>query len=1334
MWKFVRFRLILLVLGSILAFFGKNYGQNRLFHKITVEDGLSQSSVLSFAQDKKGFMWIGTSSGLNRYDSRSFTILKQQAGNPKSISGNYISCLLSDSKDRLWVGTTNNLNLYNRLTGQFKHFLLLPGKHTGQNNNLIRCIYEDQQHQIWVGTQKGLYVLQDSPNATFKEFVLNKKGNKAAASDVRTIVEDFRGDLWIGTTDQVVRISNNFSDQLVKEYDIAITGKSTEDLIPTSLAEDENHTIWLGTMGSGVLQCTEGAQKFEVVANASMTAPKLPHDYVRKIYANRKGSIWVGTQQGLCEIEIASKKIINYQHDPAAKYSLSQNSIYDIFTDQSGNLWVGTYYGGINISYAKNTPFTVVQATGKPEGLGSNVVSSIYNENGKGLWIGTDAGGISFKNNTTGNYEHYRNSVSDLNSLGSNLVKCIFKDSDDNIWVGTHGGGLNLLNQNRTGFTRFKRNSSGSGSINSNDIMSIAQDASGKLWLATENNGLSCLDKKTKNIVSYHPDSIGERNLQSKFLRSLLIDRTGNIWVASEIGLLYKKLGDTHFSPYNYTFKDGARIPEGEPVRTLYEDSRKNIWIGTATQGIYTLQPGNKNLVHHSVKSGLPSNNIKGMIEDLEGNMWITTDNGLCKYDQQTNSFIAFNVYDGLPGNDFTSNSFFRNKEGKLYVGSLNGLIQFDPKTIEKNDEKNNIAFISLKVGGEQINPTTHPDIIKGNISEVNQINLSHDDNVFTIEFSLLNFIKPNKNQYLYKLDGFESDWKFTNTGSVTYTNLPAGTYNLFVKAANNDGIWNEKYSTISIVVSPPFWDTWWAYIIYFLLSGSAILFVIRYFWLREKYRQQQLLQQYKIDFFTNISHEIRTQLTLIATPLKAITQNELPEGMRKAQLSNVQKHTQKLTDLVNEMLDFRKAETGTMSLQIAPIQLGAFISDIAEQYQSIATEKGIQLQNNIKDLDLQVKVDSLQISKVINNLLSNAIKFTDQGNTVGIELKLKENDAIIRVWDNGICIDPKYFSNLFNNFFQVNDERSKNTGYGIGLALSKSIVELHGGTIEVSSKVRKAGHGGFTVFTIKLPAQSNQNVSAAPPKENPVVLVVEDNNDLRKFMVDALKSNYTIIEASDGKEGLDIAIESIPDLIISDIMMPVMNGLDLCASIKKGKNTSHIPIVLLTAKATLDDQIKGLEYKADAYITKPFDLRLLLTQINNLLHNRSLLQEIYRTHYLQVDTTNNKNTAAVESDPFLQKMVDQIQLELENTEFSVAALAKKMAVSQPVLYRKVHALTGLSVNEFIKSLRMKKASELLSSKMHNVSEVAYMVGFDDRKYFSKEFKKHFGKNPSDYE
>lgn len=1333
MQKIVRFRLIWLVFLSFLAFWTKNYGQNRLFHKITVENGLSQSSVLSFAQDKKGFMWIGTSSGLNRYDSRSFTIFKQQSGNPNSISGNNISCLLSDSKDRLWVGTTNNLNLYNRLTGQFKHFLLLPNNHTGQNNNLIRCIYEDQEHQIWVGTQKGLYVLKDSPNASFKEFKLNKKGNTSLIPDVRTIVEDFRGDLWIGTTDKIIRVSNNFSDQLVQEYDIFAPGKSVEDLIPTSLAEDENHTIWLGTMGSGVLRCTEGAQKFEVVASASMSASKLPHDYVRKIHATRKGSIWVGTQQGLSEMNIKTGKIITYQHDPAVKYSLSQNSIYDIFTDQSGNLWVGTYYGGVNISYAKNTPFTVVQANGKPEGLGSNVVSSIYNETDKGLWIGTDAGGISFKNNTSENYLHYRYSVSDPNSLGSNLVKCIFKDSDNNIWVGTHGGGLNLLNQNRTGFIRFKKNNNNSASINSNDIMSIAEDAAGKLWLATENNGLSCLDKKTKKITSYHPDSSGERNLRSKFLSSILIDRTGNIWLASEVGLLYKKLGDTHFNPYTYSFKDGARIPEGEPVRSLYEDSRKKVWIGTATQGIYTLQPGNNHLVHHSVKSGLPSNNIKGMIEDLEGNMWITTDNGLCKFDQQTNSFIAFNVYDGLPGNDFTSNSFFKNKEGKLYVGSLNGLIQFDPKTIEKNDEKNNIAFISLKVGGEQINPTTHPDIVKGNISEIDQINLSHDDNVFTIEFSLLNFIKPNKNQYLYKLDGFESDWKFTNTGSVTYTNLPAGTYNLLVKAANNDGIWNEHYSAITIVVSPPFWNTWWAYIIYFLLIGSAILFVTRYFWMREKYRQQQLLQQYKIDFFTNISHEIRTQLTLIATPLKAITQDSLPEGMRKTQLSNVQKHTQKLSDLVNEMLDFRKAETGSMQLNTETLELGKFISEIVGEYESIARERGVILQLNAKELDILVKVDSLQMTKVINNLISNALKFTNEGNTVGIELKKKGNDAVLRVWDNGIGIDPKYFSNLFTNFFQVNDERARNTGYGIGLALSKSIVELHGGTIDVSSTLRKVGHGGFTVFTIKIPLIQTSVVSSIHGNQSPVILVIEDNDDLRKFMTDTLKEKYSVIEARNGEEGLNIAIEVIPDLIISDIMMPVMDGLQLCESLKKGKNTCHIPIILLTAKATVDDQIKGLEYKADAYLTKPFDLRLLISQINNLLHNRSLLQEIFRTHYLQIEHENKVLPSPIETDPFLQKMVDHILLELENTQFSVATLAKKMTVSQPVLYKKVHALTGLSVNEFIKSLRMKKAAELLTAKTHNVTEVAYMVGFSDRKYFSKEFKKQFGKNPSEF-
>lgn len=1312
--------------------------QGRMFHKLTVEDGLSQNSVLCFGQDKQGYMWIGTSSGLNRYNSHSFQIFKYQSDQPASISGNNIACLLIDHLNRVWAGTTNGLNIYDRKTGTFIHFQREAGLKNGLGSKVIRTLFEDQQHQLWVGTQKGLYVYRENKIAAFEEIIFKQDGINVLGGDIRAVMEDSGGDIWVGTGENIIRISKNFQDRVIKTYKIHSPLHSLEDRICTTIEKD-NHTIWIGTTGSGVWRFNPEKDQFEEWANASSSQLRLPHDNVRKIRSSKDGKLWIGTQQGLCEYDMKTGKMIVHQHDPGNKYSLSQNSIYDVFTDRAGNLWTGTYYGGISISYSKNTWFEIEQATGKKTGLTSNLISHINIEPDKGIWIGSDASGITFKDGHTGAYHQYRYNVQDPRSLGSNLVKSIFKDREGQIWVATHGGGLNQLNKDRKGFTRYKKIEGDPHSLSSNDIMSIVEDEEGILWLATENNGLNRFDKKTKQIIRYHQDSIGTHKLPSLFLRLLLLDQMGNLWIASEGGLFYKKKGDSIIKQYVQIFKEGKKIPGNEPIRTLFEDSRKQLWIGTASKGLFQINPSLQQLENYTTENGLPSNNIKGITEDLLGNLWITTDNGLCKFERQQKTFVSFNIYDGLPGNDFNANSFFRDQNGRIFVGSFNGLIHFDPTRIEKNNELQQISFHALKIGNEYITPQKRPDVLTTEVNLENDIHLKHKDNIFTVEFSLLNFIKPKKNQYLYRLNGFENDWISNSTGAVTYTNLPSGTYTLEVKAANNDGVWNPNITSLKIVVHPPFWATWWAYAIYLILTAAIAYGIIRFFWIREKFKQDKQLQQYKIDFFTNISHEIRTQLTLIATPLEAMAQNELPDNMRKGQLEIMQKHTKRLTNLVSELLDFRKAETGAMPLKTEETKFWPMLLEIADEFEPIAIEKGITLHRSSKEEGIQVKIDRQQMSKVISNLINNGLKFTERGGKVGIELKAKGNLAILRIWDTGIGIDPKYFRNLFANFFQVNDDRQQNTGYGIGLALAKSIVELHGGTIDVSSKVKMQGHDGFTVFTVKLPLVVTQ--SSAPPiaitttdtskREKPLLLVVEDHEDLRRFIADALSTDHEIMEASDGAEGIKMALDYIPDLIISDIMMPVTDGLTLCSTLKKDKQTSHIPIILLTAKSTVDDQIKGLEFSADAYMIKPFDLRLLRTQVSNLLQNRTKLQEAYRAHYLSADIVTPPKELT--PDPFLQKMVEIIEAHMEDSEFTISDLTRKMAMSQPVLYKKLKALTDLSVNDFIKSLRMKKAAELIQTKNYSIAEVAYMVGFSDRKYFSKEFKKYYGTTPSEY-
>lgn len=1312
-------------------------GQSRLFHKLTVEDGLSQNAVLSFAQDRQGFMWIGTSSGLNRYDSRTFQVFKQQPGDSGSISGNNVSCLLVDHRDRLWAGTTNGISRYNRQTGQFEHFLRSDGK-TLPGSHVIRCLLEDQRRQLWIGTGRGLYVFREG--RPMEEIRL--PGN-VGNSDIRAIKEDIKGDVWVGAGTKVVRIARNFSERVMTVYSVEVPGASLEDRTCTSLEEDEQHTLWLGTMGSGLFRFNEQTQRFEGVANALRREALLPHDYVRKLRADRQGKLWIGTQQGLSELDLKTGRIINHQHNPLNRYSLSQNSIYDVFTDQTGNLWIGTYYGGVNISYARNTPFDLIQATGKPDGLSSNVVSTIFYEEGRGLWIGTDAGGVSFRDDATGNWQQYRFDAGNTRSLGSDLVKCIYKDTKNRIWIGTHGGGLNLLDADRQGFTRFKRIAGQAGTISSNDVMSIVEDEQGKLWLPTENNGLSRFDPENRTFEVFHPDSVGDHHFPTLYLRSLLIDRSGNIWVASEGGLLLRKRGSNRFALYNQQPSAGQRFSSGEAVRALYEDSRKQLWIGTANQGIVVLPTGEETLRRYTQKEGLPSNNIKGMTEDLSGDMWITTDRGLCRYERQSRQFIPFTIHDGLPGNDFNMNSFYRRKDGRIFVGGLNGMIHFDPAGIQKNIRTDQIRFSQLRIGNAVVDPHSRPDILDEEISNEQEIHLWPDDNLFTLDFRLLNFIKSKKHQFLIRLEGFEKDWTWNQSGSVTYTNLPSGTYRLLVKAANNDGIWQPATAALGIVVHPPFWASWWAYLLYVAGAVYLVFLIIRYFWMEVKYRQQQQLQQYKIDFFTNISHEIRTQLTLISAPLQALREDELTTSGRQLQLDIVQKHTRKLTEMVTELLDFRKAENGHLQLCLTDRPLWPLVRDIAGDFEAIALKKGIELQCNGRDEKLEVRFDPEQMRKVIGNLISNAIKFTEKGGKVGIELKQKDSQAILRIWDTGIGIEPRYFRKLFTNFFQVNDERMMNTGYGIGLALAKRLVELQGGEIEVSSKVKKPGHGGFTVFTIRLPLANNKDTTeeilASKPgsipvaihREKPMILVAEDNDDLRRFIMDALSGDYELLEASDGEEGCRSATENIPDLIISDIMMPVMDGLELCRCVKQDISTSHIPILILTAKATTEDQITGLKSQADAYMTKPFDLRLLRTQVQNLIKNRLALQQAYQHHYLS--SGKKEVQVSISPDPFLQQVVQTIEESMDDVDFTVSDLAKKVAMSQPVLYKKIKAMTGLSVNDFIKSLKMKKASELLLEGKLNVSEVAFAVGFSDRKYFSREFRKQFGKTPSDF-
>jgi len=1324
------------------------FGQGMAFHGLTVEDGLSQNSVLSFAQDRQGFMWIGTAAGLNRYDARSFKVYRNSSDPSTGLTNDYILSLLADSKDRLWVGTEGGLFLYDRKPDRFAMALARSEKSGSSSNFRIRAIYEDRRGRIWAGSQFGLFLVIDTiriPKPV--HFPLENAGKEL---EIKSIKEDRQGNLWVSGNESIYRIGLQYGRSSVEKYSLQLPGRSEQDLSCTSIEEDARGRLWFGTANAGLFGFNERDRSFFRVAAADDPTLRLPHDYIRKLKADTSGRLWIGTQEGLCVWDPAQNRFKTFRHLPGDRYSLSQNSIYDICFDRAGNLWTGTYYGGVNISYSRNTPFRTIQAGDGEKGLSNNVISSIISNTNGGLWIATDGGGLNYMNGITGVFTNFRFDVKNDRSIGSNLVKTIYRDSKGRLWVGTHAGGLNLLDSTTGRFTRIKKNRLGNG-ICGNDIVHIREDRTGGFWIGSEHDGLNFYDEKNETYLHFHPDSTGDQQLDGHDIRTLWIDRMDNVWVGTELGLQVKPPASKGFRPVARMFPGLSSMPQSTGINTIYEDERRQLWVGSAGHGLFRIMPGENKLIQYTVKNGLPSDDVKAIITDLNGRLWLTTNRGLCCFDPEKNEFRSYNVHDGLPGNDFTSNALHRTSDGMILAGGLNGIVIFNPTEIQRNDLRNHIAFSSVRVGDKLISPDDASGILDQDIDLMEELIISHDQNDFSIDFQLLNFIKPWKNRYAYLLDGYETEWHESLTGTATYSNLPAGSYTLRIKAANNDGVWEPEERTLAIRIRPAPWATWWAWMLYLSAIIFLIYFIIRYAVMRHRFEQEQQLQQYKLDFFTNISHEIRTRLTLITTPLERINTIEFQSDLHRTIWASVQHHTGKLTELVQELLDFRKAETGHLNLRCESVDLVKSCLEVAEGFRPVAEAKGVILEYPVDLQEIMVSIDRAQFGKVISNLLANAIKFTPTGGRVGLSIERHRQKAVLKVWDTGIGIKPTNLNRIFNNYFQVTDHGTENTGYGIGLALARRIVELHKGDITAQSECaadRKTGKTNFTEFTVTIPALVEHNSDDQVPNplinvsnevihhgeasptssDKALILVVEDNAELRQMLEESLSPIFEVLAAEDGKQGLEIAGNRIPDLVVSDIMMPLVDGLQLCDRLKSDRETSHIPVILLTAKATLDDRITGLQHRADAYISKPFSLKHLVTQINNLIENRRQLQEIFREEMM---VSENRSAALPVRNEFLTDLERYILRNLENAEFNVALLAKHAAMSQPVLYRKIKALTGLSVNDFIKSIRLRRAAELLKEPERTVYEVAYMVGFADRKYFSREFKKAYDLTPS---
>lgn len=1336
--------LLLLHIGVISA-----QTKQILFEHLTVERGLSQSSVLSIAQDSMGFMWFGTKNGLNRFDSQQFEVYRNNVHDETSISSSVnINALLTDSKGNLWVGTQNGLNKYLPESNSFIRFKHNPNQKNSLSNNTIRYIYEDKQRNIWIGTDSGLNKLVDE--SSFERFLTSRDKDRGIAHlTVKAIYQDSENTLWIGTQGGLTSmVYKNGRYRYKTYYHDPLDTKSIAANDVNAITEDLNHNLWIGTHFQGVDLFDKTNKTFKHFNAEVNNSNSLSSNVIRKITVEKSGKLWIATLNGITVFDPIGYKFTVLQHNPENATSLNQNSIYDILQDRSGSIWVGTYYGGINVYHPNTIPFKTYKYFSYKNSLSSNIISAIVEDRKQNLWIGTEAEGLNYYDRNTGRFTSFKSNPK-RNSLSSNLIKAISIDKNKNLWIAAYEGGVDFYNTETGIFKNYKLEPLNPNSASSNRVSCLLNDSEGRVWVGCRGKGLFLYDKETDLFNPLSPNS-ESYHLSSRYINSIFQDQEGGIWIAAEGGVYFLSKNSKKFRQIR--LKNNTSIINN--INCIQQDSKGAIWFGSYNEGLIFFEPKKKAAIIYTTKNGLPSNTITGIVEDNDGYIWISSDKGLARFD--SNSFKIYTRNDGLPGNVFNYHSFLKDSKGELFFGGYNGMVSFFPEEIKPNTKAPELVFTHLRLFNNEVLVGDSTRLLKKSINKTEEITLAYNQNIFSIDFSALNYINSEKNRYAYKLEGFDKQWIYTSHATASFNNLPDGNYTLLVKGANNDGVWSKEAARLIIHVSPPFWRTWWAYLIYAFLASSVLFIMIRFLLMKALLKREHEIHQMKLDFFTNVSHEIRTPLTLILGPLEKLIQDTQETKALNRQLLGVNKNVKRLSRLVNELMDFRKAEAGKMSLNVTVDNMVSFAKEVYLSFQHLAIQRKINYQFICEEEFIEIYLDKAQLEKVLFNLLSNAFKFAPDGGIVNLKISLEENIIKLRVSDNGVGVPEESKQKVFTDFYQAGNYEGRSAGTGIGLALSKRIAKLHHGDLILEDKekdtcfclILKSGFAHFKKDELKeslnhenpetyklqseVEAKDYEESTLEPnhSADKPWLLIVDDNKEIRDFIIETLRKEYRIEQAQDGVEALDIALENIPDLIISDVMMPVMDGFELCRKLKTDDRTSHIPVILLTARSGEIHELDGLKTGADVYLTKPFGMRKLQLTIENLL----VLQENMRKKFSQQLTLQPTNVIIESSDEeFLNKVLKLLEENISNSDFNVNQFAFEIGMSTPVFYRKIKALTGLTVNNFIKSIRLKRAAQLLEQKAGTIYEIAYMVGFNDPKYFSKEFRKQFGQAPSGY-
>lgn len=1308
----------------------KIFGQTQpIFQKINQSQGLSSSRITGIVKEKNGFIWVSTQNGLNRYDGHSVKVYNKQNSN---IESNEISSLYLDSENRIWLTTYGGgLSLYNKTKDNFISYKKSSENEFSIVSDRINVIIENSNGHFWIGTEKGLCLFNYVENKFYYYPFSQKK-----LLNITSIYEDKKGNLWLGTFAEGLFLFDPKNKKFTKINKDKKQITSSINVI-TAINSDK---ILLGTSGGGLLEVDLKMYRIsDFFSNNSVLNEKVK--IVRSIKKDSKDNLWIGTDgYGLIELQYPNSKepiINNYTYNSQLEPSLSGNAIYVISEDDDSNIWIGTAWNGISVLDKKNQTEIIFSDI---IGVNPNPVLSIF-QNDKNIYLGLDGNGLNIYNKENKTVNYYNKS-----DIKAKYIQKIIQTKDKNIWLGTFGNGLLKLNEKSKKVSKYTNKFSDNQSISYDDVRDIIEDEKNNLWIATWGGGLNYFDVK-KNIFSRY--SISNNNLVS------ILKDENKIWIASYGGGL--SLFDTdkkNIINFNYKEKDTTTISSNN-LFSLLKDTNGYLWIGTSGSGVNRLNLKTNTIERFQKFDNIKYKTITSIIEDDEHNIWFGSKKGIFKYEYSNNSFSTFNNLAG----DFHINSTFKDKQGFLYFGGISGVKKFDPRTVKTSNLQPKVKIRNFKIFNKEAN-IGNEEVLTKNIELTKKITLEHFHNVITFEFSALKFPTSVNCEYAIKMENFDDDWRTIGKDrTATFTNLSPGNYVFKVKSKEIGAKWGNNYTSLQIKIKKPYWLTFWAYAIYFILLIISIYLIRKYIiaWGKlksslelEKFTHEKDTELYnsKQQFFTNISHEIRTPVTLILSSINRLFDNNKIKDKKQIKASHtIRRNSNLLLRLVNELLDVRKLETNDIVLNVAKQELVSFTKEIFLSFSDIASDRNIKYRFKSDENTIHLWFDNNQLEKVIFNLLSNAFKFTNDGGSIDLKIEVNLEAVIISVNDTGIGLSANDKEKIFNRFYQVKYAHTqKNKGFGLGLSIAKDIIELHKGKIIVTSQFKKGssfevrllkGNKHFNLDMNEENSEDKQSSNLLQKKilerknKQETILIVEDNIEIQESLKEILEEeNYHIIQAFNGVEGLRLAATSFPNLIISDVMMPEMDGIELSKKIKLNTATSHIPIIILTAKAATTDKMEGFETGADEYITKPYDEDFLKNRIKNLLKSRKLLKQ----KFVNNDIVNPKELVVNSKDQvFLEKLYKSLEENVQSNNLKADVISKELNMSHSSMYKKIKSLTGLTYIEFIRDYRLSIAKQLIEENGYSVSEACYKVGYTDRKYFSRLFKNKFKKNPSFY-